>query len=127
MTEGQNLINAKLVFEGCDFHALSFLFFLSIYIYIERYGFYLSNATAITLFRPLQLKFYIKHRLDVKSINIRHRLKHDLNFISNLLFSNLTSKNTFKRYKKKLSRHYIYIYIYITWAKYYVNMGRTIE
>jgi hypothetical protein len=64
MAEGQHWQNARSVFEGWNFHALSPFTFLV--IYIERYGCYLSNAIRITSFRPLELKLCTKHRLDVK-------------------------------------------------------------
>jgi hypothetical protein len=47
----------------------SFFFYFPCHIFIERYGCWLSNATEITSFRPLELKLCTKHRLKVKSVN----------------------------------------------------------
>jgi hypothetical protein len=47
----------------------SFSFYFSCHIHIERYECYISNATRITSFRPLELKLCTKHRSEIKSVN----------------------------------------------------------
>jgi len=97
MVEGQNLQNARLVLEGYDFHAFFFFF----HIWIEGYGCYIFNTTRIIWFWPPQLKFCVKHWLNVKSANIQHGLEHGLNFISKLLL--------FKSYIQKYLQNIIII------------------
>jgi len=67
-------------------------FFFYCHICIERWGCSLSIAIKITSFWPLQLKFFIKHQSKVPA-NIRHKLEHGLNFISNLLIFESYIKN----------------------------------
>ena len=83
-------------------------FFFHFYIYTETYGYFLSNVTRITLFRPLQLKLCIKYQLEVKFVNIRHGLKHCLNFISNLLLFEYYIQKYLQNIKQILSRYFIY-------------------
>jgi hypothetical protein len=47
----------------------SFSFYFSCHIRIERYECYISNATRISSFRPLELKLCTKHRSEIKSVN----------------------------------------------------------
>jgi hypothetical protein len=50
----------------------SFFFYFSCHICMEKYGYYLSNATRITLFLPLKLKLYTKYWSKVKFVNVWH-------------------------------------------------------
>jgi hypothetical protein len=110
-----NLYNSSyLSLKTVIYMLFLFFFFFSCHRCIERYECYLSNTTGITSFQPLQLKFCVKHRSNVKSIIIQPRLEHDLNFIFKLLIFRSYFQKYLQNIKQKISRYFIYK----TWVKY---------
>jgi hypothetical protein len=59
----------------------------------------------------------------VKSTNIQYELEHDLNFIFKVLIFESYIQKYLQNIKQKISRYFTYK----TWAKYQVNVDKTIK